>query len=104
MGRTVDDTTRLRGAEDVVFTAMEDEAVLLHLGTRKYYGLNETGLRVWQMMQVGATVRDIAESLSNEYEVNVDEALEAVIHLCEELLAEKLVCLEPPEMYSTEIP
>jgi hypothetical protein len=36
--------------------------------------------------------------------VNVDEALVAVINLCEELLAEKLVCLEPPETYSTEIP
>lgn len=92
MGQPVTDRTRLRGAEDVVFTAMEDEAVLLHLGTRKYYGLNETGLRVWQMMQVGACVADISANLAKEYDVEAEDARQAVVNLCEELLAEGLVC------------
>jgi hypothetical protein len=91
MDKALTDTTCLQGADDVVFTAMEDEAVLLHLGTRKYYGLNETGLRIWQMIQVGASLGDIATTLSNEYEVDVDEAREAVVGLCGELLDEGLV-------------
>jgi hypothetical protein len=96
MDKALMDTTCLRGADDVVFTAMEDEAVLLHLGTRKYYGLNETGLRIWQMIQVGANLGDIATTLSNEYDVEPAEAREAVVALCGELLDEGLVQVATP--------
>jgi hypothetical protein len=86
----------LQGADDVVFTAMEDEAVLLHLGTRKYYGLNETGLRIWQMIQAGANLGDTATTLSGEYDVDVTEAREAVAAFCGELLEEGLVGMADP--------
>jgi hypothetical protein len=95
------DTTCLQGAEDVVFTAMEDEAVLLHLGTRKYYGLNETGLRIWQMIQVGASLGDVATTLASEYDVELDEAREAVVALCGELLDEGLVRVATPSAGSS---
>ncbi|MBD3175337.1 MAG: PqqD family peptide modification chaperone [Armatimonadia bacterium] len=91
MNKALTDKTGLRGAEDVVFTAMQDEAVLLHLGTRKYYGLNETGLRIWQMIQVGANVGDVVTALSEEYEAEGDELREAVLTLIGELLEEGLV-------------
>ncbi len=84
-------STRFQGAQDVVFTAMEDEAVLLHLGTRKYYGLNETGTRIWQLVQIGSSLSEMAQALAEEYEVSAEEALEAVTSLCSELLDEGLI-------------
>ncbi|SOH02577.1 PqqD family protein [Candidatus Kuenenia stuttgartiensis] len=47
---------------DVVITELEGkEAVLLHLGTKMYFTLNETGLRIWQMFSSGLTVGEISE-------------------------------------------
>jgi hypothetical protein len=35
----------------VVFTRLNDtEAVLLHLETKRYYSLNETGARLWELL------------------------------------------------------
>ena len=38
----------------LVFTRLDaTEAVLLHLGTKRYYTLNETGARIWELLQHG---------------------------------------------------
>ena len=83
--------TRLQGARDVVFTPMEDEAVLLHLTSKHYYGLNETGMRIWQLIQVGASIAEMATVISEEYEVEYGDAVQAVTDLCSELLEESLI-------------
>ncbi|QII11529.1 hypothetical protein KsCSTR_21500 [Candidatus Kuenenia stuttgartiensis] len=47
---------------DVVITELEGkEAVLLHLGTKMYFTLNETGLWIWQMLSSGLTPGEISE-------------------------------------------
>ena len=87
----IDGSTRFTGATDVVFTAMEDEAVLLHLSSKRYYGLNETGMRIWQMVQIGASVSEMAVALAEEYDVIEGDAQDAVSALCRELLEEELI-------------
>lgn len=84
-------STRFTGAQDVVFTASEDESVLLHLSTREYYGLNETGTRIWQLVQIGSSVSEMADALADEYEVSTEDAREAVVGLCRELLEAGLI-------------
>ena len=47
---------------DVLFTKLSDgEAVLLHLGVRSYFSLNETGAHIWNLMSDGLSVRDISK-------------------------------------------
>jgi hypothetical protein len=87
------DTTRFQGAEDVVFTAMEDEAVLLNLTTKQYYGLNESGMRIWQLVQIGSSVSEMAGAIAEDYEVSPEDARDAVAALCQELLEEGLIAV-----------
>ncbi len=83
---------RVKPDPDVVFTELENkEAVLLNLGTKMYYSLNETGLRIWQMLGSGITLGEISERLQGEFDVTPEKAKESVINLVSELITEKLV-------------
>jgi hypothetical protein len=77
---------------DVVITELENkEAVLLHLGTKHYFTLNETGLRIWQMLGEGLTFGEISGRLIEEFDVSPAKAQESVLKLIGELNAEKLI-------------
>ena len=83
---------RVKPGPDVVITELEGkEAVLLNLATKMYYTLNETGLRIWQMLSSGRTFGEISETLSGEFDVTPEKAKESVFNLIGELTAEKLV-------------
>ena len=66
-------------------------SVLQHLGTKMYYSLNETGLRIWQSLNDGLTLNEISERLQDEFDVTPEKAKESVVNLIDELVAEKLV-------------
>jgi hypothetical protein len=79
---------------EVASAEMHDgEIVLLHLGTKTYFTLNETGTRIWQLMCQGHTLGEIGEALNAEYEVSLEQAEGSVINLASQLAAEKLVSL-----------
>lgn len=83
---------RVKPGPDVVVTELEGkEAVLLNLATKMYYTLNETGLRIWQMLSSGHTLGEISETLSGEFDVTPERAKDSVLNLIGELTAEKLV-------------
>ena len=77
---------------EVVITELEGkEAVLLHLGTKMYFTLNETGLRIWQMLNSGLTPGEISERLLREFDVSPEKAKESILNLIHELMTERLV-------------
>ena len=83
---------RAEPGPDVVITELESkEAVLLNLATKMYYTLNETGLRIWQLLNSGHTFGEISETLSGEFDVTPEGAKDSVLNLIGELTAEKLV-------------
>ena len=77
---------------EVVITELEnEEAVLLHLGTKNYFTLNDTGLYIWQMLSRGLTLGEISEKLQERYEVTHEKAKKSVLNLIDGLITEKLV-------------
>jgi hypothetical protein len=45
------------------------EAVILDLNSGVYFGLNEVGARVWNLVQEPRSVREIRETILREYDV-----------------------------------
>ena len=83
---------KIKPDPDVVVTELDDkEAVLLHLGTKMYFTLNETGIRIWQLLSEGHSIRETSETIHNEYDILPDAAQESVLNLTQELIAQKLV-------------
>ena len=87
----VTDVPRYVIAADAACAALEGGAVVLHMGTKRDYSLNETGARVWQLLEEGMSERDAAARLVDDYRVDQSEANAAVVQLLDELLAEGLV-------------
>ena len=75
----------------VACTELDDGAVLLNLDTKYYFNLNETGLRIWQILEESQNPLEIAERLANEYEVEVERARASVIKLMEDLEKDGLI-------------
>jgi hypothetical protein len=82
----------------VIFQKLGDGAVLFSPSTEIYFGLNEVGARVWELLPpVSASVDDICAALSREYpEVPIETIRTDVGELLENLRREKLVTLPEP--------
>ena len=73
---------------------VEDGAVVLHMGTRRYFSLNETGATIWRMLEDDVVLGEIPARLSELYEVDAAAAASAVDQLLGELAGEQLITLE----------
>lgn len=81
----------------VIFQKLGDGAVLFSPATEIYFGLNEVGARIWELLVPASTsVDDICGALAREYpEVPADVIRGDVEDLLEDLLREKLIVRGP---------
>ncbi len=80
----------------VVFQRIEDGAVLFAPATEVYFGLNEVGARVWQLLPpTSGNIDQLCATLGHEYpDVDAATIRQDVLELLERLTAEGLVA--PP--------
>lgn len=76
---------------DVACANVEDGAVILHMGTKRYFSLNETGAQIWRLLEDDIAVGEIPVRLSERYDVPLDEARAAVSELVAMLVDKKLL-------------
>jgi hypothetical protein len=90
--------SKLQPDPDVLTTELEGEggpeAVLLSLTTQRYFSLNPTGLRIWNLLGEGFPLGDVAHRLTEEYDVGAERAEGAVLALSEALLEQRLARLK----------
>ncbi len=64
---------RVRPAADVLIQKMPDgDAVLLHMGSEVYFGLDPIGARIWEGLAGGESPDDTIAALLDEYDVEAD--------------------------------
>ncbi|MFO0698135.1 MAG: PqqD family protein [Nitrospira sp.] len=84
--------TVLHPHPSLVFTRLDDtEAVLLHLDTKRYYTLNETGTRIWELLQQGRSTQAIVQALQDDYALADEEAMPVLVSFMNELRQEGLI-------------
>lgn len=76
---------------EVLLQKLEGEAVLLSLSNEHYYGLNELGLRFWELCEQNSSVSTAIDTLLEEYEVERQQLVEDVNALISDLIAQDLV-------------
>lgn len=74
-----------RVSPDVLTAHLEGEAVLLHLGTKQYYRLNETGAAIWKGLERGLDEPAIVADLTREFDVDSDTAAAELRRTLDEL-------------------
>ena len=83
-------------SSEQVHRKLGDEAVILGLSRGTYYGLDEVGLRVWELLQQPVGVSAIRDRLLAEYEVDPARCEEDLLAFLGELLEQQLIELQPP--------
>jgi hypothetical protein len=54
---------------DLLATELGAELVILNLRDGVYYGLEDVGVRIWQLLQEPVTVATIRDTLVSEYDI-----------------------------------
>jgi hypothetical protein len=84
-------TTRYRAHPELRLTALEGEGVVLHLGSRRYFTVNETGLAILEALKPAATLEEIGNALVRRFEVSPEKAEQSARLFLDRCLGAKLV-------------
>jgi coenzyme PQQ synthesis protein D (PqqD) len=76
---------------DVLTARLSDEAVLLDLGSKDYYRLNETATAIWNGLERGLTPDSIEAELCAYFEVDPAEAASRLEEFITELSRRDLI-------------
>ena len=77
--------------EGVLFQQLQDEAVLLNLGSGQYFGLDPVGTRIWNLLAEGKPLADVVATIVAEYEVETGKCETDLLKLLGDLEAQGLV-------------
>jgi hypothetical protein len=81
----------LAPAPEVIFRALDDGAVLVHLSGNQIYELNETAAHVWTQLANGAAEDAIVASVVDAFDVDATTASREVGELIRRFIEQGLV-------------
>ncbi len=84
-------TSRVRAAPEQVSSDVAGETVILELGRGVYYGLEDVGARVWDLLREPRRVAEIRDVVVSEYEVDPERAGADLLRLLQEMESRGLV-------------
>jgi len=79
---------------NVLFKRLGDETVLFHLDTDRFYELNGTAARFWELLHAGCDAAEIRERMLQEFEVDADQFASEAETLLTFLTKEDLVRID----------
>ena len=82
---------KLQIPENVLFTTVEQDAILLNTSTNQYYVLEVVGMRLWMLLKDGMGLREAQRVLLDEYEVTPAELERDLLELLDHLMENGLV-------------
>jgi hypothetical protein len=80
-----------RPADDVLFQAVGDEAVLLKLESENYFGLDAVGTRIWNLLNEDPGLQRAFDILREAYEVEAGVLERDLLSLVERMADAGLV-------------
>lgn len=84
-------STVLARSERLSWRVLDGEALILHPSAGTLHRLNETGTRLWELLDGNRSVEGIALALTNEYEITQEDAVEQLLELADGLVGNDLV-------------
>ena len=85
---------KIKISQDVLSQEVSGETVLLDLKNESYFGLDEVGTRIWQLIQEKSEVDSVVEEMLKEYDVEEKLLRQDIEKLIKMLIDEGLLELE----------
>ena len=93
---TADLKSKVRVGDDVVFSELEGESVVLNIQSGIYYTLNEVATRAWALLQEHGEVGAAHQALTREYDVPEEQLRADLLILVDRLASLGLVQVVSP--------
>ena len=90
--------TRFSVPQHVLVRFMDRESVLLNLETERYFGLDETGTRIWQVVTSAPNVEAAMHKLLDEFDVEPELLRGNMTELLGRLVENGLLTLQPADV------
>jgi Coenzyme PQQ synthesis protein D (PqqD) len=90
-GLAISFTARVKVPAHVLVQEIAGESVLLNLENERYFGLDETGTRMWAALVTEGSIQSAYERLLGEYDVDADKLRSDIQDLVEKLVENGLV-------------
>lgn len=81
----------IQAIKDQVSCDLEGESVILSLSSGTYFGLNEVGARIWDILQKPCTYEEIVAFIGEQYAVDQVQLESDLDRLLEDMLRAKLI-------------
>jgi hypothetical protein len=82
---------RIRVPDQVLISNQQSESVMLNLQSERYFGLDEVGTRIFNLLTTSASIQAAYELLLAEYDVDSEVLRQDLIEVIEQLSAQGLV-------------
>jgi hypothetical protein len=92
--RTLTTETTAVAAENALSTTIDGETVILHRDAGKYYGLNEVGTFIWELLQEPRSLDELCQEVITAYDVERQRCRNDIEELLVELAETDLVRLD----------
>jgi hypothetical protein len=83
--------TYIKRNKEVFASEIDDEVVMMHVDTGKYYGMDTVGSRIWELIAEEIQVKEVIGKLMEEYDVEEEQCKKDVLEFLNELYENKLV-------------
>ena len=93
---TISFSERVRVAEDVLISDLQEESVILNLESERYYGLDKVGTRFLSVLNTSESIEAAYEVLRDEYEVDPQSLRQDLLDLIENLLQQGILIRANP--------
>lgn len=98
MSTGITESSLLRVSKDQISADMSPElsgdVVILHLKDGIYYELNETGARVWELIQQPRSLQAVVDTLVREYDVDSSQLEADLLTLLNDMAGHGLIEIE----------
>jgi hypothetical protein len=92
--KEIHDDAVIRRHPDLVFSKVDDEVVMMSIKNGEYYGLDNIGSRVWEIIEKPVTFKELIDLLRYEFEIDDKKCRSDVIEFIEALINKELVVIE----------
>jgi len=81
-------------SNNVLFQQINNECVLLDMDSEQYYGLDDIGARMWQVLSENSETEKALTQLLTEYDIDEKTLRQDLLNLITELGNVKLISVE----------
>jgi hypothetical protein len=94
-------TNRAAAPAHVMVRYLDRESVLLNLETEQYFGLDETGTRMWQLLTASPNIDAAYQELLEEFDVEPELLRANLVELLGRLVESGLLQVHAPDVGKT---